>query len=76
MKKVVKILLMIIEATGKKKHRFKIYPWMLWLLRQQFYKQMQWNKSSPWQFSLEETRQIYPHLTSFRSFVEKNTAHF
>lgn len=45
---------------------------MLKLLGNQFYKQMQWNKAKLWQFSLEETRQIYPHLTSFKSFVEKH----
>jgi hypothetical protein len=33
---------------------------------------MQWNKTRPWQFGLEETRQLYPHLTSFRSFVSKH----
>jgi hypothetical protein len=59
------------DITGKKKYRFKIYPWMLRLVGNQFYRQMQWNKAKPWQFGLEETRQIYPYLTSFKSFVEK-----
>jgi uncharacterized protein YbjT (DUF2867 family) len=59
------------KVTGKKKYRFKIYPWMLRLMGKQIYRQMQWNKANPWQFSLEETRGIYPHLTSFKSFVEK-----
>ena len=63
---------LVTEITGKKKYSFKIYPWMLRLLGNQFYKQMQWNKAKPWQFSLEETRQIYPHLTSFKNFVEKH----
>ncbi len=60
------------EVTGKRKHSFKIYPWMLRLAGKQFYRQMQWNKTRPWQFGLEETRQLYPHLTSFRSFVSKH----
>jgi uncharacterized protein YbjT (DUF2867 family) len=62
------------EVTGKRKYNFKIYPWMLRLLGNQFYKQMQWNKRQPWPFGLEETRQIYPHLTSFRSYIEKHKA--
>jgi uncharacterized protein YbjT (DUF2867 family) len=33
---------------------------------------VQWNKTRPWQFGLEETSQIYPKLTTFRSYVEKN----
>ncbi len=60
------------EVTGKRKHSFKIYPWMLRLAGKQFYRQMQWNKTRPWQFGLEETRQLYPQLTSFRSFVTKH----
>jgi hypothetical protein len=61
------------EVTGKRKYTFKIYPWMLRLAGKQFYRQMQWNKTRPWQFGLEETRQLYPHLTSFISFVKKHT---
>lgn len=64
------------EITGKDKYRYKIYPWLLWVLSKQFYKQMQWNKSRPWKFSTDETRQVYPYLTSFRSFVEKNKERF
>jgi uncharacterized protein YbjT (DUF2867 family) len=63
---------LIEEATGKRKHPFKIYPWMLRLVGKEFYKQMEWNKTRPWQFGLEETSQIYPHLTSFRSYLQKN----
>jgi hypothetical protein len=66
MKKIIE------KATGKRKHSFKIYPWMLRIAGKEFYKQMEWNKTRPWQFGLEETSQIYPHLTSFRSYVEKN----
>ncbi|GAB3179247.1 NmrA/HSCARG family protein [Telluribacter humicola] len=58
------------EVTGKNKSRFKVQPWMLWLLGREFYRQMQWNRTRPWQFGLDETRQIYPQLTSFRNYVE------
>jgi hypothetical protein len=45
---------------------------MIRIAGKEFYKQMQWNKTRPWQFGLEETSQIYPKLTTFRSYVEKN----
>jgi uncharacterized protein YbjT (DUF2867 family) len=70
-----KIKNLVEEVTGKKKYRFKIYPWMLKLLGNQFYRQMQWNKAKPWQFSLEETREIYPQLTSFKHFIEIHKQH-
>jgi hypothetical protein len=50
---------------------YKIMTWLGDLINPEFSRQLQWNKKQGWTFSLDETRAVFPHLTSLQEFFSR-----
>lgn len=57
------------SITGNKPKSFKIPFLIIRLMNPESYKQLVWNNKIGWKFDLQETRQVYPQTTDFKTFI-------
>lgn len=60
------------RVTGRKAKRWSFPRFIARLLSAEGYRQLKWNNSPGWQFSLDEARAIGVELTSFEQFIKKH----
>jgi uncharacterized protein YbjT (DUF2867 family) len=63
----------IYEAvSGRSAKRLQLSVWLCKFLNREFVEQMKWQSAGNWVFTIEETRNIYPKLTSFEAFLRSH----